>query len=89
MEVGVLEAKNRLSELIERAKRGERIVITRHGQPMVEFTPVRKRLSEDELDTLFDEVHSAKAALRPITRDEIVREIREGREERAEHLTRR
>lgn len=62
MEGGVLEAKNRLSDLIERASRGERIVITRRGQPMVEFTPVRKRLSEDELDALFDEVRRAKAA---------------------------
>jgi len=86
MEIGVLEAKNRFSELIERAARGERIVITRHGQPMVEFTPVRKRLSADELDALFEEVRQAKASLPSITRDEILRDLREGREERADRL---
>jgi prevent-host-death family protein len=89
MDVGVLEAKNRLSELIERAERGERIVITRHGQPTIEFTPVRKTLSEDEIDNLFDEVRRAKANLPPYSREEILQDIHEGREERYERLTRR
>ncbi len=30
--VGIFEAKNRLSELVERASRGEEIVITRRGE---------------------------------------------------------
>lgn len=30
--VGIFEAKNRLSELVERAARGEEIVITRRGE---------------------------------------------------------
>ncbi|MGL4441566.1 MAG: type II toxin-antitoxin system Phd/YefM family antitoxin [Bosea sp. (in: a-proteobacteria)] len=37
----VVEAKNQLSALIERALKGERVVITRHGQPIVEINPVR------------------------------------------------
>jgi prevent-host-death family protein len=37
----VAEAKNRLSELIDRALQGEGVVITRHGQPVVELKPVR------------------------------------------------
>ena len=36
----VAEAKNRLSELINRALKGEGIVITRHGRPVVELRPV-------------------------------------------------
>ena len=36
----VVEAKNNLSELIARAERGEEVVITRHGQPIVELKPV-------------------------------------------------
>lgn len=36
----VAEAKNRLSELIERALAGEGVVITRHGQPVVEVRPI-------------------------------------------------
>lgn len=32
-EIGLFEAKNKLSELVERASGGEEIVITRHGKP--------------------------------------------------------
>jgi prevent-host-death family protein len=31
----VVEAKNRLSELIDRVLKGEGVVITRHGRPVV------------------------------------------------------
>jgi len=36
----VVEAKNRLSELIDRALKGEGVVITRHGRPVVELRPI-------------------------------------------------
>jgi len=36
----VADARNRLSELIDRALKGEDIVITRHGQPVVELKPI-------------------------------------------------
>jgi prevent-host-death family protein len=36
----VAEAKNRLPELIDRALKGEGIVITRHGRPVVELKPI-------------------------------------------------
>ena len=37
----VAEAKNRFSELIDLALQGEPVVITRHGQPVIEFRPVQ------------------------------------------------
>ncbi len=37
---GVAEAKNHLPKLIDRALKGEAIVITRRGQPVVELKPV-------------------------------------------------
>ena len=37
------EAKTTLSQLVERAERGEEIVITRNGTPVVRLTPVAKR----------------------------------------------
>ena len=40
-EHSVVEARNQLSALIDRAEAGERVVITRHGQPVVELRPVR------------------------------------------------
>jgi prevent-host-death family protein len=36
----VVEAKNQLSELIDRALNGEGVIITRHGRPVVELKPI-------------------------------------------------
>jgi prevent-host-death family protein len=51
----VAEAKNKLSELIDRALKGEGVVITRHGQPVVELKPVGKQarpISPEAVDWL-------------------------------------
>jgi prevent-host-death family protein len=39
-EIGAYEAKTHLPQLLERVRRGERFVITRHGQPVAELIPV-------------------------------------------------
>jgi prevent-host-death family protein len=36
----VAEAKARMSELLDRAEKGEKVVITRRGEPVVELAPV-------------------------------------------------
>jgi prevent-host-death family protein len=38
----VADARNRLSELLGRAERGEEVVITRHGVPIVELKPIQQ-----------------------------------------------
>jgi prevent-host-death family protein len=51
----VAEAKNQLSELIDRALNGEPVVITRHGHPVVELKPVAgspRPVSPADLDWL-------------------------------------
>ena len=51
----VAEAKNKLSQLIDRALKGEGVVITRHGHPVVELKPVRpprRPVSPEALDWL-------------------------------------
>jgi prevent-host-death family protein len=40
MKVGLFEAKTHLSDLVERAKRGERITITKRGVPTAMLVPV-------------------------------------------------
>ena len=42
--VGVREAKDRMYQLIERARAGEEVVITRRGRPVARLEP----LSEEE-----------------------------------------
>jgi prevent-host-death family protein len=40
--VGLAEAKNKLSELIERVARGEEITITRHDQAIARLVPAQR-----------------------------------------------
>lgn len=40
MNVTTAEAKNRLSELIRAVEDGEKVIVTRHGKPVVQITPV-------------------------------------------------
>jgi prevent-host-death family protein len=41
--VNIYDAKARLSELIDRASRGEEVVIARAGKPLVRLVPVQVR----------------------------------------------
>ncbi len=51
-EVTVAEAKAHLSELIERAERGEPIQITRRGKLVARLTGVERRVKPIDLDML-------------------------------------
>ena len=51
----VAEAKNKLSELIDRALDGEGVVITRHGMPVVELRAILqppRPISDADVDWL-------------------------------------
>jgi prevent-host-death family protein len=51
----IAKAKNKLSELIDLALKGEGVVITRHGHPVVELKPIpepARAISEADLDWL-------------------------------------
>jgi prevent-host-death family protein len=75
-QVGMHEAKTRLSQLVERAEAGEEIVIARNGTPVVRLVPIartsslahvrgawrgRVRMAED-FDTLPDDIADALGA---------------------------
>jgi len=47
-EVGAFEAKNKLSELLDLAERGEEVVITRHGKEVARLVPPRGAVNRDE-----------------------------------------
>lgn len=54
-EYSVAEAKARLSELIDRAEKGEGVTITRHGRPVVEMrpsVPPPRRMTGVDIDRL-------------------------------------
>lgn len=58
MELGLAEAKARLSELVTAAQRGERVVITKHGEPVVELVRCREAGGID-----FDKLNAARVRL--------------------------
>jgi len=41
-EFGAFEAKNRLSELLDRVEKGEEVIITRRGRPVAKLVPAKK-----------------------------------------------
>jgi prevent-host-death family protein len=43
MQVNVHQAKSQLSRLLELVEEGETVVIARHGQPVAELVPARRR----------------------------------------------
>ena len=58
MELALREAKARLSELVVAAQNGERVVITKHGEPAVELVRCRGRGGID-----FDKLEEARRRL--------------------------
>ena len=79
MNVGVLEAKNRLSELLDRVERGEQITITRHGKPVASLRPATPARDPDAFKALIEDVQKFRKTLPKITREDIADAIREGR----------
>ena len=49
MQVNVLEAKNRLSELVRKAAMGEEVVIANRGVAVVRLMPMNDRVEADKL----------------------------------------
>jgi len=60
--VGLFEAKQKLSELVERAREGERIGITRRGKLAALIVPARL---EANLHEVFDEIERVRKRTRP------------------------
>lgn len=59
--VGIFEAKNRLSELVERAARGEEIVITRRGEQVARLMPPRAQDSLGQARILAARIRNSRA----------------------------
>jgi len=75
----VVEARNQLSRLIDRALKGEGVVITRRGKPVVELKPVRAEATPvDEADIEWLRAHRARL---PPSRTDAATEVRRMRDE--------
>jgi prevent-host-death family protein len=56
LEIGAFEAKNALGRLLDRAERGEEIVITRHGKPVARLVPNNWHSNRDQAQAAFDQL---------------------------------
>lgn len=85
--VGIHEGKTQFPRLVSTVEETlEEVLITRHGKPVARIVPIddrEKRLAErNERLRLVSEQLRANVVGPPITRDEIVQIIREGRDGR-------
>lgn len=74
----VAEAKTHLPELIDRALKGEAVVITRHGHPVVELRPVSpppRRITQADIDWL--DAHRVGSKLPPEDAGTLVSRMRD------------
>jgi prevent-host-death family protein len=74
----VAETKKQLSELIDRALKGEDVVVTRHGHPVVELRPIAKAtqaVSVADLEWL--KLHRIGAAVPSTDAGKLVSEMRD------------
>ena len=74
--IGLFEAKQKLSELVERAAAGERIGITRRGRLAAPVVPAQ---DERELETIFKELESIRKRSRKPNRVPVRELIEQGR----------
>jgi prevent-host-death family protein len=74
MDVGVLEAKNRFSELLDRVEQGEQVTITRHGRPVATLAGVQNaRPSKAEIEAILDRVRRLRETLPPTSWEDLKR----------------
>lgn len=75
--VGLFEAKQKLSELVERASKGEQIGITRRGKLSAVIAPARDHLS---LKEIFADIERIRLRAKPLPKGVTVKDlIEEGR----------
>lgn len=76
-EIGLFEAKNKLSELVERAARGEKIGITRRGKLAAVIGPAQPKAN---LKEIFDDIEEIRKRAKRLPKGVTVKDlIEEGR----------
>ena len=79
-EIGIFEAKARLSEIVRQAEMGERVTITVRGRAVAEVGPVQPALrkpTEEEREAAYQRL--ANPAIKGVDGDTVLEWIKEGR----------
>ena len=70
--VSIYEAKTRLSHLVDRALRGDQVVITRHGRPVARLVPAAPPRRPRRLGALRGKIRVAADFDAPLPNDLLV-----------------
>jgi prevent-host-death family protein len=62
--VGIFEAKNRLSELVERVAQGEEIIITRRGEVVARLVPPSAFTTREKAAAAVEALREARKGVR-------------------------
>jgi prevent-host-death family protein len=76
MRLNILEAKNRLSELVRAARAGKEVVIAKNGQPMVRLVPIAAAAGLKGFGSLKSVRGDVDKAFTPATEREVARLFR-------------
>lgn len=65
--IGIYEAKNRFSALIELVEKGEEVRITRHGKEVARVVPMRRKpvITDDQIQRELDQIAALHAMMGP------------------------
>ncbi len=66
MEIGIHEAKTKLSKLIPAVLSGEEVIITKSGKPLVKLVPVEAQQGDRPLGIYADKVKLSADLLEPL-----------------------
>ena len=75
-EVGLFEAKQKLSEIVDRAARGERIGITRRGKLAVVVVPAQSEIDLEEIFAGMDRIRAKSKKPKSVSIKELIEEGR-------------
>jgi prevent-host-death family protein len=75
-EVGLFEAKQKLSELVERAGRGEKIGITKRGKLTAVIGPAQSDVDINEIFESMERIRRSAKPLRGVTIKDLIEEGR-------------
>jgi prevent-host-death family protein len=76
MQISVTDAKAQLTDLLRRAEAGEKIVLTRHGQPVAPLMPIKAALERKARRAMIEAIRqAARGGVLPGLSDERYRDF--------------
>lgn len=81
MDVGIAQAKDSFSELIDRAEAGEVVTITRDGRAVVTLNPARGAPASTQMEAWLSELEARRPAMPHLSDDQIVTMVKADRRE--------